>query len=108
MSSRKLKTFDEKINDVMKKSESSRLWSLDDFINHYSYLEESDVRGLFKLCKEIERYASEVAYRLNEENKGIFAEKQNALTIAISQKYPYLEQVRIQRLISRTLYRLAN
>jgi hypothetical protein len=104
MTSRKPKTFEEKINAFMKRFESSNVEIKRDFLERFSYLDADEVGTLFDLCEEIEDMAYKLACQVVRKSN-MSAETQRAtMQAAIEKKYPYLDEVRVYRLISRKLY----
>jgi hypothetical protein len=108
MTSRKAKTFEEKINAILQYEEyTGRRWQKARFLPKFAYLADDELEALLRLGQEIERYAISIAETLfsngealTEEDRGRF----DTLKAAIREKYPYLDAVRVQRLTAQTAY----
>ncbi len=100
MTRKRLETFEEKVNAFMRMRESSTVYIERDYVQRFGYMPPAQVHELFVLCGEIERTAEQLAIQVQ---RGIFDPK--AFSRQLREKYPYLEEKRVARLVSRSLYR---
>jgi hypothetical protein len=96
---RKLKTFDKKVNAFMRIRESGRVRLEPDYAEKFHYLPASEVHDLFALCKRIEATAFRLAkqYQRGAIDRETFQKQ-------LTENYPFLEEKRLARLMSRTSY----
>lgn len=114
MTDRKLKTFEEKMNAFLKSLESGNLQytSKSYFLEKYSYLDADEVEMLFNLGGEIRAMAVELAGQAMEarsttfsvisklKHKNTFEAIASTVQAALEARYPYLEEIRITRLVA--------
>lgn len=105
MTDRKLKTFEEKVNAFLKSFESGKLRvrNKDYFLASYPSLDVDEVEILFALCQEIEERAYQLACQAIKSDRPIETQRAMMQT-TLETAYPYLDAIRIHRLISRKLY----
>jgi hypothetical protein len=109
MSSRKAKTFEEKINAILRYEEYACAgWkNKARFLPKFAYLPEDELERLLQLGQEIERYAAGVAKSLYSFGE-VPTEKDNrrveTLAAAIHEQYPYLDAERVKRLTAQSAY----
>jgi hypothetical protein len=94
-----LTTFDEKINAFMRMRESSTVYIERDYVRKFGYLAPAEVHDLFVLCEKIEAAASQLAQQVH---RG--ALDRETFRKQLMAEHPYLEEKRVDRLISRSLY----
>jgi hypothetical protein len=99
MTQRRVKTFDEKLNAFMKMRESGNMYIERDYAQRFDYLPPAEVHDLFVLCDKIEATALRLAKRVQDGaiDRELFQEQ-------LTEEYPYLEEKRVARLISRSSY----
>lgn len=102
MTSRKLKTFEENINDFMKKFEMSdtHFQQKEYFMKRYHYLAVEEIESLFNLCIEIENAAYGLAIQAYRDHTISVDQIDQQLTTL----YPFLDPVRLRNLTSRNCY----
>lgn len=108
MTSKKAKTFEEKINAILRYEEYACAWRKKErFLPKFAYLADDELESLLQLGQEIERYAAGVAKSLFAFGELPTAEdngRVETLAAAIREKYPYLDAVRVDRLTAQSAY----
>ncbi len=109
MTTRQAKTFEEKINAILRYEEYAYAgWSNKArFLPKFAYLADDELETLLRLGQEIEHYAAGVAKSLFSFGELPTAEtsgKVETLAAAIREKYPYLDAERVKRLTAQSAY----
>jgi len=104
MTSRKLRTFEEKVNGFLKYSIYAGSWYKPKYLKKYAYLSEAEIDELIAKCREIEYFAIDLAKQLsfNEQiwNSGrLTNEIKDYMEPLIRARYPYLEPMRVLSVI---------
>lgn len=107
MAGGKARTFEEKINAVLRYSEYLGSWEKARFLPKFAYLADEELEALLWLGREIEAHASTVAGGLFWFGEVLTAEDQwklERLRAAIRERYPYLDAIRVERLAARAAF----
>lgn len=107
MTSKKPKTFEEKVNAILRYEEYTYSWDKARFLPKFAHLADDELESLLRLGQEIEQYAAEVAHSLFSFGELLTAKDEGrieALSGAIREKYPYLDTIRADRLTASAAY----
>lgn len=107
MTSKKPKTFEEKVNAIIKYYEYKHWWNKKEFLPKFAYLADDELESLLQLGREIEQYAQKVAQEHFPSDGNPIPTGDSRIEIvrtAIRDKYPYLDDTRIERLTGRSIY----
>ncbi len=107
MTTRQAKTFEDKINAILRYNDYTYSWDKAKFLLKFAYLADDELEKLLGLTHEIERYAWDVAGSLFSFGHVFTAEdaaKIGALEATVRERYPYLEHIRLGRLVASTAY----
>jgi hypothetical protein len=109
MTSRKAKTFEEKLNAILRYKEYTYAGWMDTarFLPKFAYLADDELEMLLRLGQEIEQYAASVAKRVFSFGELPTAQttvKVETLAAAIRERYPYLDAERVKRLTAQSAY----
>lgn len=108
MTSRKAKTFEEKINAIVRYEEYACAgWNKARFLPKFAYLGDDELEALLRLGQEIEHYAAGVTKSLFSFGEPPTAEdngRVETLAATIREMYPYLDAERVKRLTAQSAY----
>jgi hypothetical protein len=100
------RTFEEKVNMVLRyNAYSCALWEKERFLPRFAYLPDDELESLLHLGQEIEQYALAEAQSLTLfGNRMPTKEDGERLSMAIAEKYPYLEKKVVFGLTNQAIY----
>ena len=104
MAKLKLTSFAEKINAYLKYREYLHFWDQSQFRKKFAQVSEAEGHALIQLGQEIEQVAYDLICQYALDLLLSVETLRSQMRAALLAKYPYLDRIRMDRIISRVMH----